>query len=318
MRLACAIAAMVCWAACCSSQPVGRWHIAFWNVENLFDTRRDSLHEDQAFTPDGENHWTQKRYAHKRNNIYRTVAAMGWPAVVGLAEVENSAVLRDLCLFTPLRRMGYGFVHFDSPDRRGVDCALIYRTDQFGLIEARPIGVSDSAVGFFTRDILMVEGVLGGADTCYLFINHWPSKLGGATADRHRMRIAHTLLRTMDSVHHHHPGALVLAMGDFNASPDEEAIRKGLAFGRDEQNGCGFLNLMVHTPKGTGTYKYKDAWSCIDQMIANRRLKVEIFAPDFLLTDDSRYLGQKPFRTYSGMKYLGGFSDHLPIIATLP
>lgn len=290
---------------------------AFWNCENYFDTEHDTLKEDQAFTPAGENHWTPRRYADKRNKIYKLVAAMQWPVAMGLAEVENDRVLRDLCLGTPLRRMHYQFVHFESPDRRGVDCALIYRSDCFQVTESRNIYVSDTAAGFYTRDILLVGGVLKEGDTCFFLVNHWPSKLGGATADHYRMGIAQQLLHTMDSLQHAHPTALVLAMGDFNASPEEEAISKGLGFGHGERNAQGFYNLMYDVPKGTGTYKYQDSWSCIDQMIANRPLKIEIFQPGFMLKEDSKYLGMKLFRTYSGMRYLGGYSDHLPIIATI-
>lgn len=290
---------------------------AFWNCENFFDTEHDTLKEDQAFTPAGENHWTPRRYADKRNKIYKMVAAMQFPAVMGMAEVENDRVLRDLCLGTPLRRMRYQFVHYESPDRRGVDCALIYRPDCFRMTGTRTICVSDTAAGFYTRDILLVEGVLTGGDTCFFLVNHWPSKLGGATADHYRMQIARRLLLTMDSLQQVHPTALILAMGDFNASAEESAISKGLGFGHNRHNVHGFYNLMYDIAKGTGTYKYQDGWSCIDQMISNRPLKIEIFRPEFMLIDDSKYLGQKLFRTYLGMRYIGGYSDHLPIIATL-
>lgn len=299
-------------------QTEARWQIAFWNVENFFDTEDDTLKADEAFLPMGENHWNPRRYNDKRNKIYKVIAAMQWPVAVGLAEVENDRVLRDLCYGTPLRRKGYTFVHFESPDRRGVDCALLYRRDQFRLTETHRIEVSDSTTGFFTRDILWVGGILGGTDSCFLLVNHWPSKLGGAEADRRRMAIARRLRHTMDSLQRAHPGALVLAMGDFNAAPDEEAIQKGLGFGKGKQNLDGFYNLMHGIPKGTGTYKYHDYWSCIDQMIANRELEVSIFMPDFILEDDTRYLGKKISRTYSGMQYLGGYSDHLPIIVSIP
>ena len=298
------------------------WTIAFWNVENLFDTRHDTLKNDLAFTPEGENHWTQRRYRDKRNKIYKTIAAMHWPVVIGLAEVENDHVLRDLCRGTPLRRFGYEFVHYESPDQRGMDCALLYRRDGFEVLESRPIVVSDTLRGFYTRDILLVGGVLkGGAapgDTCYLLVNHWPSKRGGAEADKHRMAIALRLSALLDSLQRSHPSALVLAMGDLNAASEEEAVRVGLGFGGKSRNGSGFYDLMCQVPKGEGTYKYQGQWSCIDHIVANRYLKVEVMRADFLLVDDERYLGQKPFRTYTAMKYWGGFSDHLPVIVSIP
>lgn len=297
------------------------WRLAFWNVENFFDTRHDTLKEDMAFTPRGENHWTVKRYEDKRNKIFKVIASMGFPVVVGLAEVENDWVLSELCLGTPLRKMRYGFVHYESPDKRGVDCALLYRKDRFRVIESRPICMSDSAVGFFTRDILMVKGVTLGRkveDTCYLFVNHWPSKLGGAVADNRRLQIARVLMREMDSVKHLNPNALILAMGDFNASPIEEAVSEGLEFRGECMNARGFYNLMYQVPESVGTHKYQGVWSCIDQMICNRDLELEVFAPNAMLIDDTKYLGKKLFRTYLGMKYQGGYSDHLPIIITIP
>lgn len=302
----------------CQGQSAPRWHIAFWNVENFFDTTHDTLKNDEAFLPMGDNHWTSRRYTDKRDKIYKMIAAMEWPTAIGMAEVENDHVLRDLCYGTPLRRKRYEFIHFESPDLRGVDCALLYRRDLFHPTESRPLRVSDSTANFFTRDILLVGGVLTDGDSCYLLVNHWPSKLGGTEANRHRLAIARLLRHTLDSLQRTHPTALVMAMGDFNASPDEEAIRKGLGFERKRMNPDGFFNLMHDFPKGTGTYKYQDSWSCIDQIIANRDLPTRIFSPEFILIDDSKYLGQKLFRTYIGMQYKGGYSDHLPVIVDIP
>ena len=118
--------------------------MACWNVENLFDTRHDTLKDDCAFTPVGDNHWTSKRYQDKQNKIFKTIAAMQWPVVVGMAEVENDHVLRDLCSNTPLRKLGYDFVHFESPDQRGVDCALLYRKGLFDLFESMKVTIPSS------------------------------------------------------------------------------------------------------------------------------------------------------------------------------
>lgn len=296
--------------------------MAFWNVENYFDTWHDTLKDDCAFTPEGDNHWTTKRYQDKQNKIFKTIAAMHWPVVVGMAEVENDYVLRELCYGTPLRKMGYDFVHYESPDTRGIDCALLYRHERFQVLESRNINVSDSSRGLFTRDILLVGGVLKdslrGSDTCFVLVNHWPSKRGGVEAERHRMAIAQQLQHLLDSLQHSHPAALVLAMGDFNASSNEEAISRGLGFHGRERNDAGFYDLVSQKPEGTGSYKYQGVWSWIDHVVANRELKVELFAPDFLLEDDEKYMGKKPFRTCTGMHYQGGYSDHLPILVTIP
>lgn len=301
-------------------QNVASWRLAFWNVENFFDIWHDTLKNDLAFTPSGDNHWTAKRLEDKRNKIFKVIASMEYPIVVGLAEVENDKVLRELCLGTPLRKMKYDFVHYESPDQRGVDCALLYRKDRFKVLESRPICVSDSAEGFFTRDILMVKGVTLGkkeADTCYIFVNHWPSKLGGAVADRHRLQIAQRLMNEMDSVKMICPESLVIAMGDFNVSSSEEAVAEGLEFRGNCMNDRGFYSLMYQVEPGMGTYKYQDSWSCIDQVFCNQDLEVEIFVAEGMLIEDAKYLGYKPFRTYLGMKYQGGYSDHLPVIVTV-
>lgn len=309
---------LLCTAVACGQDGGdARRCVAFWNVENYFDTHHDVRKDDRDFTPDGNYHWTASRYLDKRNKIYKTVAALGYPAVMGLAEVENDSVLDDLCLGTPLRAKGYRAVHYESPDKRGIDCALLYRKDCFLPLESRPVTVSDTAHGFRTRDILLVVGLLGD-DTCCLLVNHWPSKSGGIKALRRRRAVAQRLRMTMDSLMRVHPGALVLAMGDFNASPDEAVIRKEMGFGRTGRNAEGVYNLVAGLPRGEGTYKYQGVWSYIDQMMASQNLRMEVFRLEFLLTPDERYMGSKPFRTYSGIRYQGGFSDHLPIRTYVP
>ena len=313
-----------------------RIRIVFWNVENLFDIWDDSTRLDDDFTPQGLNHWTAERYDHKLKQLCRTLVAMGtddslgWrpPLLVGMAEVENDKVLRDLCLGTPLRRYGYKFIHFDSPDRRGIDNALLYRSDGFKPFLSKAIGVSDSAADFLTRDILLVGGTTSEGDTILLLVNHFPSKRGGATAERRRMATAQRLRSLMDSLAAAYPAAAVVTLGDFNASPSEPVIRKGL-MQRHRHGADGFVNLMEQLPAGSGSYKSQDHWSCLDQIILSRnltnghcRLQVctgegPVFDAGFLLTDDEKYLGKKLLRTYLGPRYLGGFSDHLPVFVDL-
>lgn len=309
--------------------------VAFWNVENLFDTYDDTCRNDDAFTPKGENRWTEKRYRKKLNNIAQTVVAMGDngtaalapPVLMGLAEVENDKVLRDLCEGTSLRRFNYKSVHYDSPDRRGIDNALLYRKDYFNIINTQAVTVSDSVEGFFTRDILMVTGTVPQGDTIVIIVNHFPSKRGGAEADRNRMNVAKRLREVMDSTAAKHPCSAIIVVGDFNASPSEAVIRKTLM-----GNGDDYINLMSNNPVGEGSYKYQGNWDFIDQIIVCKsmmenssgeheecsKLRVKgnsahAFAPDFLLVDDSKNMGKKVNRTYLAMKYQGGFSDHLPV-----
>lgn len=315
---------------CQSAVAQNYMRIAFWNVENLFDTQDDSTRNDDSFTPNGENHWSTKRYQTKLRNLYKTITAMcgngeefNPPIIIGLAEVENDKVLRDLCQSTPLRKMGYSFVHFDSPDLRGIDNALLYRKELFTPIHAEAISLSDSNKAFFTRDILLVQGVTTLGDTLIMLINHFPSKRGGANADKHRKEAANKLREIMDSIGAAHASSAIIVTGDFNASPNEPEVVPILV--STHPKGAAYINLMSCIESGRGSHKYQDNWSCIDQIIVSSNLTdgslgihtvtpcAQIFDAEFLLVDDEKYLGKKPFRTYLGPRYIGGYSDHLPI-----
>ncbi len=305
------------------------YRLVFWNVENLFDTYDDTTSNDDAFTPQGENHWTYTRYKTKLNHISQTIVAMCTktgshleaPVLIGMAEVENDKVLYDLTNGTSLRKFDYGFVHYDSPDPRGIDNALLYRRDCFFPFLSQAVSVSDSSNGFMTRDLLLVEGCTATGDTLIAIVSHFPSKRGGMAADKRRLETAQKLRNVMDTVANAHPSAAVVVMGDFNASPDEQEIKNGLA----SDDGT-FVNLMKYITPGSGSYKYQDQWSCLDQIIVSRNLILKgycnlhlcegiakIYEGAFLLLDDEKYMGKKVFRTYLGMKYQGGYSDHLPV-----
>lgn len=304
--------------------------LAFWNVENLFDTKDDEAKNDDAFTPGGENHWNNKRYSKKLNDIYHVLAASGeregngfvMPIVVGLAEVENDKVLRDLCKGTPLRKFGYHFVHYESPDIRGIDNALLYRKGHYAPFFTQAISVSDSSIGLVTRDILLVEGTTKSGDTLIVLVNHFPSKRGGAEAETRRNQVAKRLRYTMDTIAIRHPRAAIVVMGDLNAGPDEPEITQTLM-----KSGQGaFTNLMERMVKGEGSHKYQGNWSYLDQIIVSSNMldgkcglqveggKAMVLMPEFMMVDDETHFGKKPFRTYQAMKYLGGYSDHLPVI----
>lgn len=280
--------------------------VAFWNVENLYDTRDDTITRDDDFTPTGANHWTYSRYWQKQRDLYKAIMAMDSPDVVGLAEVENRYVLSDLCQGTPLARMGYRWVHYDSPDRRGIDCALIYRGDRFAPYFSEAICVSDSASGFFTRDLLHVEGLTPQGDTLILFVCHLPSRLGGEPAEVRRQHCAARLREAMDDARVQHPGALVMAMGDFNSNPGELLA----------------LSDLRSLTAGQPSYCYQGQWSCIDQLLLLQEgpFSVDTAAPfrhPHLLESDPRYGTVKPRRTYRGPRYHGGVSDHLPVFVRL-
>ena len=283
--------------------------IAFWNVENYFDTYDDPRKEDEDFTPTGSNHWNKARYEKKRNDIAKTIAAMGVPDVVGMVEVENRRVLQDLCMGAPLRKMNYGIVHFESPDVRGIDCALIYRKKRVRLLSSRAFCVSDTTRGYRVRDILMAQLLMNAGDTLYCFVCHLPSRRGGEKSERRRYAMARSVVHLMDSVAKRHPGCNVLAMGDFNAYPEEVArFIKGKPI----------HSLMSPSAKTNGSYFYKGHWQLLDHMIAvttakTRAICANVFVSDFLIEKTGRRGNGKPYRTYLGDRYHGGISDHLPI-----
>ena len=301
------------------AQDLHMFTAAWWNVENLFDTRDDPHTNDDEFTPGGERHWTRHKLNAKVQGLAKTLVMMDLPDVVGMAEVENAYVLRELCNGTPLARVGYRYVHHDSPDRRGIDCAFIYRADRFRVSDHRTVCLSDSAAGFFTRDILVVEGVTAAGDSVCLLLNHWPSKRGGEEADMHRMQAAQTLRRLMLDLQQKHPSAAVIAMGDMNSTADEPAIARGMGFGTDTVSPDGIRNLTARLPRDWGSYKYQGLWDYIDQvfLLASDRWlvkKLKLITFDHLLTGETGRTGVRPLRTNMGPRYEGGLSDHLPLL----
>ena len=304
------------------SQEFSTFTAAWWNVENLFDLRDDPETNDDEFTPQGDLHWTRRKLNAKIEGIYKTLTMMDLPDVVGLAEVENNYVLRELCQNTPLAQVPYRYVHYDSPDRRGIDVALIYRTDRFRVTASRAVNVSDSAVDFFTRDILLVEGVTAAGDSVVLLLNHWPSKRGGDEAEMHRIEVARTLRSLMNEQRVLHPQAAIIAMGDMNSTISEAPLTEGMGFGADSVNPDGIRNLTHRLPKDWGSHKYQGLWDYIDQvflmadgswLVADLKLK----RFDHLLAEEKNRPGMRPRRTYVGPKYEGGLSDHLPLLLRL-
>lgn len=309
--------------------------IMFWNLENYFDPFDDSLTADEEFLPAGYKHWTWKKFEQKRNAVAKTVLSVkdelgSFPVIVGFAEVENYMVLSQLVRNTPLAKLGYGIVHRDSPDRRGVDVGLIYRESCFRPVKVKriPVNVGERP----TRDILYVRGVLGGSagtgDTIDLFVVHWPSKFGGEKATESlRQRAAETLADSAKSMKISHQNIIV--MGDFNDSPDSESISylvDSLELVLMSEKGRG-ANLIDGSTRVEGTIKYNGKWELIDNFLVGEKLKPEtgqrpasmlIYNHAMLLEEDTKYLGVKPFRTYYGPRWHGGASDHLPIVLILP
>ncbi len=311
------------------SRPDTVLRVMFYNVENLFDPREDSITSDEEYQPTGMRGWTSGRLKQKQINISKVVLAVGgWepPDLIGFCEVENFSVLYGLTNYTALKNFGYKIIHFDSPDPRGIDVALLYRPEKFRVLKSIPVKVCfpfDTASR--TRDILFVRGIGCKRDTLNIFVNHWPSKFGGAMATIPRRNYVASVMRKLaDSLLTVNPDSKILIMGDLNESPYEEGVAKILRAKMDSVNlqPDDLYDMLAGAGLSwnKGTIKFHETWDAIDHMIVSRPLlskttphSLHIFDAPFLLQDDEAWFGKKPFRTYYGAKYLGGFSDHLPV-----
>lgn len=304
--------------------------IMFYNVENLFDTEDDPVTNDDEFTPEGRMRWTQNRYIRKRNDVFRVIAHVGgWdpPAVIALCEIENRKVLTNLVKNTPLVKYPYKILHKDSPDQRGIDVAFLYRSDYLQCVSEQYIRIFPETGARQTREILYAVFLTTTGDTLHLFVNHWPSRSGGQrSSDPSRMLAATKLSAKTDSIFHVNPMAKIIITGDLNDTPSDKSIVTGLKAHTDttQNKTKALFNLSAYkTGEETGTIKYQGRWSVFDQFIVSGGLlrgktktsadQCHIFRADYLLEPDPRYSGTKPFRTFTGPRYNGGFSDHLPV-----
>jgi predicted extracellular nuclease len=313
-----------------------RYCIAFYNVENLFDPDDDPDKNDDAFTPAGFYHWTNKRFYKKLNDIAKVLLSInGWapPDIVGLAEIENANVLNKLCYNTGLKAYRYRYVHYDSPDARGIDVAMLYRSDRIEIVESHPVPVVfPFELNSKNRDILYVKALIA-EDTLHLFVNHWTSRFGGygATIPK-RNYYAQVLKSKVDSLLTINENANIVIMGDFNDYPTDESMVTYLQaknYKNESVEGVLFNLMFPLAEKNRGTHKSQEFWGCLDQFIVSKSLlnlqnrwQIEngaavIFEAPFLLTADEKFGGVKALRTYLGPKYLGGFADHLPIKVVL-
>lgn len=312
-----------------------RFRIVFYNVENLFDYFDDSTTIDEEFLPRGTRYWTKQRYIDKQNNLAKTLMAIGgWepPELIGLCEIENRYVLNSLTNFTALKSAGYEIIHQDSPDRRGIDVAALYRPDKFELLDYHFYPLTfpfDTASR--TRDILHVIGKLPNKDTLHFFVNHWPSKYGGEFETQPKRLYAAQFVRNkVDSLLNISSEASIVITGDFNDEPEEESIMTGLKAKSMKSNltSNDLYNLMYDIRYSAGTHSFQNHWSIIDQFIVSGNLMMsnaatqvyrqtaQIFDMPFLIVEGATG-ATRPFRTYQGPKYLGGYSDHLPILMDL-
>lgn len=308
--------------------------IAFYNLENLFDTHNDTLTRDDDRTPDGADRWSEARLGRKLKNLARVLSEIGReigaspPDIIGVCEVENRKVLEGLIGQPALHPFDYGIVHFNSPDHRGIDVGLLYRKGRFFPTEARSFRLLlHDAEGKrkYTRDQLVVSGLLDQEEV-HLLVNHWPSRGGAALHSRAFRKEAALRQRFLvDSILFHHPGAKIISMGDFNDNPTDPSMR---ILGRGRHPEEGLYNPMEKLfRQGTGSLAYRDRWNLFDQMLFSMSLikpspntygfwKARVYQPSYLKTREGRYRGY-PLRTYAGGRYQGGYSDHFPVYAYL-
>ena len=288
------------------------------NCENLFDYLHDEGKQDVEYLPDATRHWTKNRYWHKLNNIAQELLSCsneGIPDLIALCEVENDSVMRDLTKRSLLRNAGYEYLMTSSPDQRGIDVALLYSPFTFAPIRSYSIRVEPIKDMRATRDILYVCGETVSGDTLHVFVVHQPSKFGGEKYSRpFRQVVADRVCQSVDSIYAVSPDAKLLIAGDFNDAADGNSLQ--WYYQHRLQN-------ITKDAKGDngaeGTYRYKGEWESIDHILAspyiyNKVYSAIIHSPLFLLENETQYGGVRPRRTYNGMRYQPGYSDHLPLI----
>ena len=323
--------------------------VAFWNMENFFDPFVDSTKTYNAFTEDGMQHWTKSRFYRKRNNMYKAILAMSENrplGILGMCEVENEYVLIALFEQTPLKKHNYRWVHYEGPDKRGIDPAIVYSLDHFQLVESMVFPYyNPEDTAYHSRDILYAKFIskvglstssVTLADTIHVFVNHWPSRYSGELETVGSRSCSAAILRAkVDSImavapEGYHPK--VVMMGDLNDCPTDPSVYDVLrARHPSEMEEDCFINLFGKNDGlgFEGTLKHQADWQIFDQIIVTLGVmgdreglhyqegSARIFHADFMLEDDETYHGKKLFRTYVGPRYFGGFSDHLPVYMDL-
>lgn len=315
--------------------------IGFYNLENLFDFYDDPLIFDDDRTPGGKDRWTEELYNKKLENMAFAIHEIGRkkinspPTLLGVSEVENRQVLEDLVATPLLAPYNYGIIHFDSPDERGIDVALLYQKTSFIPLHSAKHGLvlyetKNTSKRDFTRDQLVVSGLLKGEEI-HVVVNHWPSRSGGEQHSSHKRENAARLsLSIIDSLQRIDPYSRIVLMGDFNDDPGNKSISKILG-ARDSKEKAGFKEVFnpfaAMAKAGAGSSAYRDSWNLFDQIMVSQSLtqknpekfsffKAFIFNEPFLITGEGQYKGY-PFRSFGSSGFTGGYSDHFPVYILL-
>lgn len=304
--------------------------LAFYNIENLFDIVNDPNTNDDDFLPTSAKRWTTKRYENKLRKLGSVISNIGdedseiAPIIVGLAEVENKKVLSDLVRSKNLIAENYSYLHYDSSDERGIDVALLYKSDVFQIENSETFSVflqSENGERDYTRDILLAQGKLGD-ESLSIIVNHWSSRREGEKETEHkRIAAANVVNSIINLINKEDPNAKIIVMGDFNDNPNSNS----LSLIEKENNLYNPFKTVWSRDKGSQNYDFQ--WNLFDQILitpnffdtSNSRLTFEnadVFNGKFLTQYHGKYKGQ-PFRTYVGKKYKGGYSDHFPVYIQL-
>lgn len=313
------------------------FRLAFYNVENLFDAQDDTLKRDEAFLPEGDRHWSSWRYREKVQRMGKAILSIGgWdpPDLVGLCEIENQQTLEDLRYSAALQNIPFRRVHYESKDERGIDVAALYRSDKLVLHRSKAVEVRLPDSTDYTRDILILEmRPVGKEKHFWVIICHWPSRYGGLKATiPKRKAAARQTASIVDSLNRRWKDPPLIIMGDFNDYPDNESLQKILGaqktLPKAQEDQRGLLNLMAALSPRKGSHRYKGEWGYLDQLIVStsclkggpyrvKDAQARVVRHSFLMEEDPKYPGMRPFRSFIGFKYHGGFSDHLPVFLDL-
>lgn len=321
----------------CQERKLVPYSIAFYNLENLFDTINGNKNYDLEFSPQGAKKWDGKKYQAKLNNMADVLSKLAkencplGPAVIGVSEIENRQVLEDLVKTKPLDRQNLQIIHYDSPDLRGVDVALLYNPALFTPISSQSLRLEVPGMpNFKTRDPLLVSGLIDG-EKFHIIVNHWPSRSRGQKQSEHLRVAAAKLNRQInDSLRLAEPNSKVIIMGDLNDDPKNKSVQDVLGAKTKRKNvksGDLYNPLNEIFSKGVGSLGYKGSWNLFDQIIISDNLlgpdrttfkywKPEIFNREYMIAQEGQYKGY-PKRTFSGNTFLNGYSDHFPVIIYL-
>ena len=311
--------------------------VSFYNLENLFDTINDPNTNDEEYLPHGKNHWTSERYVKKVSNMAYAISRIGDnlmpipPMILGISEIENRRVVEDLVGHDYLKKFNYQIVHYDSPDRRGVDVGLIYNPSYFTVTNSAVHRLDYSNdTSFRTRDQLVVTGTIYG-ETLHIIVCHWPSRRGGEARSRPLRNAAADLSRhIIDSLLALDANAKIVMMGDLNDDPNDVSLleRVNAKSARADVDSKSMYNPFYNMYKrGDGSLAYRDAWNNFDQIMVSPALvnsgnnsftisSAKIYNANFLTNTKGQYRGY-PFRTFSYGSFMGGYSDHYPVYILL-